>query len=297
MFLDRMKQLLSKLVRFAVSAMLAICLVGSSQADSKEAVTLTSSVTDYTHTLDSSQINLLTTKLDNLEKEKGSQVVVLIVPTTEDKTIEEYSLEVAEKNLIGRKGVDDGVLFLIAKNDRKMRIEVGYGLEGAIPDATAKQIISDIVTPYFKQGNFYEGVDSGLNAITKRINGEELPVPQVAQVRDDSIDLVTSVVILLVIGSAIHKFLFLFASKESKFNFAKAFASILVLPVGILLFTVTSGLIAAILLYFTLSTNSRDFWYSGSINDGDSWGGGSSSSSDWSGGGGSFGGGGASGSW
>ncbi len=135
-------------------------------------------VTDLTTTLSASETAFLEQKLSAFEKTKGSQIAVLIVPTTQPETIEEYSIRVAEAWQLGRKGVDDGILLLIAKNDRALRIEVGYGLEGAVPDAMAKRIIAEIITPRFKQGHFAEGIDAGIEALIKLIQGEPLPPPK-----------------------------------------------------------------------------------------------------------------------
>jgi len=134
-------------------------------------------VTDLTQTLTAEQKQSLEQLLTQLQQSKGSQLAVLIVPTTQPETIEQYSIRVAEKWKLGRKGVDDGVLLLIAKQDRKLRIEVGYGLEGAIPDAIAKRVISETITPYFKQGRFYQGILAGVKQIIALINGEPLPSP------------------------------------------------------------------------------------------------------------------------
>src|ERR1019366_3413833 len=101
--------------------------------------------------------------LKDLETRKGSQVAVLIVPTTEPESIEQYSIRVAEAWKIGRKKIDDGALLLVAKNDRKLRIEVGYGLEGALNDATAKRIIDEIITPRFRSGDFAGGISAGVD--------------------------------------------------------------------------------------------------------------------------------------
>jgi uncharacterized protein len=132
-------------------------------------------VTDLTATLNAAQIQTLEAKLAGFEGKKGSQIGVLIVATTKPETIEQYSIRVVEKWKLGRKGVDDGVLLLIAKNDRKLRIEVGRGLEGGLNDATAKRIIAEIITPAFKQGDFAGGINTGVDSIIKVVNGEVLP--------------------------------------------------------------------------------------------------------------------------
>ena len=116
-------------------------------------------------------------KLAAFESSKGSQIAVLMLPTTQPETIEQFGIRVVDAWKLGRKGVDDGVLLLIAKDDHKLRIEVGYGLEGALNDATAKRIVSEIITPFFKRGDFYAGIDAGVSAIIKVVEGEPLPPP------------------------------------------------------------------------------------------------------------------------
>lgn len=139
---------------------------------------LTGRIVDLTNTLSFREVEKLEKKLKDLEDRKGSQIAVLIIPTTGLETIEEYSIKVAEKWKIGRKGIDDGVILIISKHDRRLRIEVGYGLEGVIPDAVAKRIIEEIIVPNFKKGNFYEGIDKGVDAIIKLLEGESLPKPK-----------------------------------------------------------------------------------------------------------------------
>ncbi len=132
-------------------------------------------VTDLTATLSAEQQADLESRLAAVESQKGSQIAILIVPTTQPEDIAQYSIRVVEAWKLGRKGLDDGVLVLLAKNDRKSRIEVGYGLEGALPDAIAKRIVSDVMRPYFQQGDFYGGLVAGTDKIAEVINGEALP--------------------------------------------------------------------------------------------------------------------------
>ncbi|MCB1171382.1 MAG: TPM domain-containing protein, partial [Leptospiraceae bacterium] len=113
--------------------------------------------------------------LERIEKENGSQMVLVIVPTTKPETIEQYSMRLAEKTGIGREEVDDGVLLLLAKEDRRVRIEVGYGLEGAIPDARAHRIIDTVMIPEFKAGSYFLGLRNGILALEKLIKNEPLP--------------------------------------------------------------------------------------------------------------------------
>src|ERR1700744_3106372 len=138
---------------------------------------LTGRVVDQTGTLSSDTVASLSQKLKDFEARKGSQIAVLIVSTTAPETIEQYSIRVAEAWKVGRKKVDDGAILLIAKNDHKLRIEVGYGVEGALTDVTAQRIIDEVITPKFKSGDFTGGVCEGVDRIIGVINGEPLPAP------------------------------------------------------------------------------------------------------------------------
>ncbi len=135
---------------------------------------LTQRVTDLTGTLDSAQNAALAQKLADFEKQKGAQIAILLVPTTQPETIEQYSIRVVEKWKLGRKGVDDGVLLLVAKNDHKLRIEVGRGLEGALTDVASKRIIADVISPHFKQGDVVGGLHAGVDGIMAVIQGAPL---------------------------------------------------------------------------------------------------------------------------
>ncbi|KZC24766.1 dehydrogenase [Rhodanobacter thiooxydans] len=134
-------------------------------------------VTDLTGTLSAQQIDQLDAQLVALEKAEGAQLVVLMVGSTGEQDIEGYSLAVAEANKVGRKGTDDGVLLLVAKDDRRVRIEVGYGLEGAIPDAATARIIREYIAPKFRTGDYFGGISDAVGALTQLINGEALPPP------------------------------------------------------------------------------------------------------------------------
>lgn len=171
---------------------------------------LSARVIDQTATLDGQQLAALEQKLQAFEQAKGSQLAVLIVPTTGEETIEQYSLRVVEQWQLGRKKVDDGVLLLLAKNDRTLRIEVGYGLEGALNDATSKRIISEVIVPRLRQGDFYGGIDAGVTRIIAVINGEPLP-PPAANVADSSDEVWTfvpfAVVFATILGGALRQML------------------------------------------------------------------------------------------
>ncbi|MGR6616612.1 MULTISPECIES: TPM domain-containing protein [Pseudomonas] len=138
---------------------------------------LTGHVIDQTETLSTEQKAALEQSLTALEARKGSQLSVLIVASTAPEEIEQYALRVAEQWQLGRKNIDDGAILVIAKNDRALRIEVGYGLEGALNDATSKRIISEIILPRFKRQDFYGGIRDGVEQIVRVIDGEALPAP------------------------------------------------------------------------------------------------------------------------
>ncbi len=140
----------------SAAALFAFVLCWSFLAGAQVAVPpLAGRVTDQTATLTTEQMAGLEQTLRAFEAKKGSQLALLIVPSTQPETIEQYALRVAEQWKLGRKKVDDGAILVVAKIDRALRIEVGYGLEGALNDATSKRIISEIITPRFKQGDFY----------------------------------------------------------------------------------------------------------------------------------------------
>lgn len=134
-------------------------------------------VTDLTQTLSTAQRSALEQKLAAFEAQKGSQIAVLIVPTTQPEEIEQYSIRVVDAWKLGRAKVDDGALLIVAKNDHRLRIEVGRGLEGAMPDAIAKRIIAETITPYFRQGDFAGGINAGVDQMISVVNGEALPAP------------------------------------------------------------------------------------------------------------------------
>ncbi|RZF25012.1 YgcG family protein [Paraburkholderia sp. UYCP14C] len=164
-------------VSLALIAAFALCV--TLQACAEVVVPpLTARVTDQTGTLTAGQVGELEQTLQAFENRKGTQIAVLIVSTTGEETIEQYSLRVVEQWKLGRKQVDDGALLIVAKDDRALRIEVGYGLEGALNDATSNRIIREIIVPRFKQGNFYDGIAAGVDQMIRVADGEPLPPPQ-----------------------------------------------------------------------------------------------------------------------
>jgi len=157
---------------FALALALAAAL-----AHAEVAIPPVARVADQTATLGAPERAALEQRLAAFEQRKGSQIAVLVVPTTAPETIEQYGIRVAEAWKLGRKGVDDGILLLVAKDDRAVRIEVGYGLEGAVPDATANRIVDEVIVPRFRDGQFYRGISAGVDKLVQVIDGEPLPEP------------------------------------------------------------------------------------------------------------------------
>ena len=165
--------------RWCSAGLVAIALLATGIAHAEIAVPpLTGHVTDQTGTLTQEQKATLEQSLAAFEARKGTQLAVLMVPTTAPETVEQYALRVAEQWKLGRKKVDDGAILVVAKDDRAMRIEVGYGLEGALSDIISKRIISDAILPRFKAGDYYGGVQAGTEQIIRVVDGEPLPEPQ-----------------------------------------------------------------------------------------------------------------------
>jgi uncharacterized protein len=293
--------------------LLALLFVWASLARADVAIPpLTGRVVDQTGTLTSDDIAQLTQALKNLEMRKGSQVAVLIVPTTQPETIEQFSIRVADAWKIGRKKIDDGALLVIAKNDRKLRIEVGYGIEGALTDVTARRIIDEDITPRFRTGDFAGGVAAGVRRIIAVIDGEPLPAPQPEATHGSDLDWesVGQFAPFIIIGSII-------AGGMLRALFGRLLGSAATGGlVGLVAWAIAGSTVVALLLFavaFVIAFLSDAFATAGPTYGGrrggyrgGAWGGGggwssgsSSGSSDsgFSGGGGSFGGGGASGSW
>ena len=243
-------------------------------------------ITDLTATLSAGQIAALESKLAAFEAQKGSQIAVLIVPTTQPEDIAQFGIRVAEQWKIGRQKIDDGVILIVAKDDRKFRIEVGYGLEGVIPDAIAKRVIAETITPYFKAGDFNGGIDAGVQQLIKLIEGESLPPPTKQNGGGEES------FVLLVFGGVIAGWLLSLMMGRPAAGGVAALGSGVV---GALLLGLTPiVLLAAVFVFAGVASGFRSGggWSSGGGGGGFGGGGGS-----WGGGGGGFGGGGASGSW
>ncbi len=242
-------------------------------------------VTDLTATLDAAQVAALEARLAAFEARKGSQIAVLIVPSTAPEDIAQFGIRVAEAWKVGRARIDDGVILIVAKDDRTLRLEVGYGLEGAIPDAVAKRVIAETIVPHFRDGDYAGGIDAGVTQLMRLIEGEALPPPAATGSGPDE----GSFMLLIVGGLAAGWALSLLMSRPAAGGLAALGSGV----AGALLLGLTPLLFFVVVFVFAgVAGGGRrgGGWSSG----GGSWGGGGGS---WGGGGGGFGGGGASGRW
>jgi uncharacterized protein len=259
---------------------------------------LTARVTDLTGTLTREQQAGLERMLQEFEARKGTQLAVLIVPTTAPEPIEQYALRVGEQWKIGRKKVDDGAILVVAKNDRAVRIEVGYGLEGVLNDATASRIIREIIVPRFREGDFYGGINAALDRMMRLIDGEPLPEPSRRTSADEGglTQLLPVLLIVALVGGAILR------AVLGRFPGAAATGAVVGFLAWMIAGAVLIAIIAALFAFiFTLGGGGGRRYYGGGFPGGGvgfprggGWGGGGGG---FRGGGGSFGGGGASGRW
>lgn len=277
--------------------------------------TLTGPVVDSVNLLTAEQNKLLSEKLINFQKSKGSQIAVCIVPTTAPLTIEDYGIKLAGIWKIGRAKIDDGIIIIIAKNDRRMRIEVGYGLEQTVTDLRAGRIIDNIMAPEFRKGDFYRGIDASVDSLITFINGGDIPaLSSESAVTSDTVSDPEGVPFEIgtgfVIASIVIFLIFLALGKivlSLIFTYIPFCAGLYLMGMGLMSEVALIGAISMIpFIIIALaskfapsgaSSSSSSYSYSGSsYSSSDSYS--SSSSSDsYSGGGGDFGGGGSSGSW
>lgn len=289
-------------LRTAVAALLALALALCASHARAEALApipaLDAPVIDTTGTLSTAEVARLQAQALDLQRRKGSQLQILVVPTTAPESIEQYAQRVYDQWKLGRQGTDDGVLLLVVKDDHRARIQTGYGLEGAIPDISAGRIIQEYLVPKFRAGDFAGGLDDASAQLVRLIDGEALPAPMAPSAQDGK-------------GGGDGLFLLVFLM----FFFRGLFGWI---PRGLrmALFAGAAGLVAWVITHAVPWTGlaalfglvigalgastgryARDSgwggWGGGSSGGGWSGGGGGG----WSGGGGSSGGGGASGSW
>ena len=262
---------------------------------------LTARVTDLTGTLTREQQAGLERMLQAFEARKGSQLAVLMVPSTAPEAIEQYALRVAEQWKIGRKKVDDGAILVVAKDDRALRIEVGYGLEGALNDATANRIIRELIVPRFRDGDFYGGINAGLDRMMRVIDGEPLPAPAKAApgAQGETFQMLPVLLILALVAGSILRALL------GRFLGAAATGGAVGFVAWILAGAMAMALLAgAVAFFFTLMGGGGrrlggfpGIYGGGGFGRGGGWGGGGFGGGGFRGGGGGFGGGGASGRW
>jgi uncharacterized protein len=270
-------------------------------ADAQVAVPpLTARVTDLTGTLSGGAVARIESKLAAFEDKKGTQIVVLIVPTTQPEEIEPFSTRVEDTWKIGRKGIDDGILLIVAKNDRRVHIEVGRGLEGALPDATANRIIEEVITPHFKANDFDAGVESGVDKIISVVNGEPLPAPDKKWEKHTGSmsNLLPLLLVVVIVAGGVLRLIFGRFLGSVATGGVTGFLAFLVshfLPIGI-----GAGIVA--FLFAMLAGGASRGWsagggWGGGFGGGFGGGGGGGGGGGFSGGGGGSAGGGASGSW
>jgi len=293
--------------RFMLALLLAAWLPLAAWAQSVQPVSaLTAHVMDSTGTLDAAQRSALEAKLTAFEQSRGAQVVVLIVPTTQPEDIAAYAQRVGDTWKIGRKSIGDGLLLVVAKNDRKVRIETTKALEGAIPDLAARQVIDTAITPRFKQGDYAGGLDAAADQLIALISGENLAAPEQKGSTSDGFEW-TDLAVFLFFAVPI-------AGRIAAGVLGRKFGSVATGGVvGVLAWVFTSSLIVAGLAVlvgtvFALVASlgalggrggrSSGGWTTGGFGGGGGWSSGSSDGGGFSsGGGGDFGGGGASGDW
>ena len=288
---------------------LALCLLGGAQAQALLPVpALDARVIDQTGTLDAAQRQALDAKLAAFEQQKGSQIVVLMVPTTQPEDIASYANRVANDWKIGRRAVGDGVLLIVAKDDRKMRIEVAKTLEGAVPDIAAAQIIDDAMKLRFRDNDFAGGLNAAADQLIARISGEALPE---VERRDDArsggfgFDWESLAIFLffaVVVGAPIARRIF--GARLAPFVMALGVGGVAMAITATVLVAAIAGIAALVVTLMAgvgplVSSGRRGGGFGGGwTTGGGGWSGGSSSGGGFSsGGGGDFGGGGASGDW
>ena len=271
---------------------------------------LTARVVDQADTLDAIQRQGIEDKLAAFEQKKGTQIVMLLVPTTQPEDIASYANRVANTWKIGRREVGDGVLVVVAKNDRKVRIEVAKTLEGAVPDLAAKRIIDEAITPRFREGDFAGGLQAAADQLMARISGEALPEPQQRDTRSpvgdagiDWFDLAIFLFFAVPIASAILRGIF--GSKLGPILTGGGTGLVALAVTSSVVLAVIAGMVALLVALFSgfgtgLGRHSRGGHHGPWVGGG--WGGGGGGWSGGgggfgSGGGGDFGGGGASGDW
>jgi uncharacterized protein len=258
-------------------------------------------VTDLTGTLTAPQIQALETRLRDFERAKGSQVAVLMLPSTQPETPAQYGVRVYDEWKLGRKGIDDGVLVLVAKDDRRVWIVTGRGVEGPLPDAAVKRIVEEDITPRFKQGDFHGGIHAGVDRIMRTIEGEPLPPPRHAGQQSplfQHIEWIIPALVIVMIAQGILNSIF---GRAVGAGLTGGVAGLLVwLIVGSLVIGTIVGVIAFVFGLLGVGAMRHGSGWGGGWNSGGGFSGGGGfggGGGGFSGGGGSTAGGGAGGSW
>lgn len=290
--------------RFATRVLLAfalLCVPAWTVAQQAAIPPFASPVVDTTGTLDAATRQQLEQQALALQQRKGSQLQVLVIPSTAPETIEQYAVRAFESFKLGRNGVDDGLLLIVAKDDRKVRIEVGYGLEGAIPDITAGRVIQEYMVPKFRQGDYAGGIVDATGQLVKLVDGEPLPEPVASNTTgpDSGGDFGAALAAAFVVALFVRGFFGKRTSAGVRGLFTAAAAGgaawwvSAVLPIAL-----SGGVLGLVIGLMAASAGryARHGGWGGGSSGGGGWGGGSSGGG-WSGGGGSSGGGGASGGW
>ena len=294
-------QLVAQAWRALLLVLLGFGMAAAMAQGLAEVPALTARVVDTTGTLSADQKLAMETKLARFEAERGTQIGVLLVRTTAPEDIFSFANRVGNTWKLGRKDIGDGLLIVVAKDDRKFRIEVAKTLEGAIPDLLAKRVMDEAMVPLFKQGDFAGGIDAGLDRLIGLVKGEALPAPATASTQTNGgfqwMDLAVFLFFAVAVGGSILRRIF-----GSRLG-----ALVAGLGAGVVAMVVTSSILIAVFaalagVVFTLMASARGYaggahqpW--GGSGTGGGWGSGSGGGGFSSGGGGNFGGGGASGVW
>lgn len=270
-----------RLPSVVLALLLALVAISASAQKFAPVPPLTSHVTDTVGMLNATQRSALDNVLKEYEARTGSQVAVLLISKTEPETIEQYGIRVADAWRIGRKGIDDGAILIVAKDNppafRRLRIEAGYGVEGTLTDAQSKRILQDVIAPHFRQNDFYGGLAAGVSAITSVLDQEHFPAPANKQKAKEDGSLLTSLIPFLFFALFIFGSIFSRAGRSRNSLSSNGWGS-------------TAGIILGSAIGNSLGR--RGGFGGGGFGDGGFGGGGG-----FSGGGGGFGGGGASGDW
>jgi uncharacterized protein len=292
----------SRALRWFIAAMLVACVSFTSSAaegDFQAVPKLERRVTDLTGSISAADEARIEQRIRALEQSKGAQIAVLMLPTTQPEAIFDYAMRVAEAWKIGRKGVDDGIVFVIAKDDRKMQILTGPGIQGVVTDAMSKRVIAEFVAPRFREGRFADGVYNGVDKLAALVEGEALPPPPTKKRASKSVDHEDFVMLAVFAALFVAPML---RALVGRFVGAIATGGVTGLAawfiIGGLIFPIVLAVIVTVVALFAGLMNFRrgGGWHGGGWSSGG--GGWSSGGSDsFSGGGGGFDGGGASGDW